>query len=266
MTPVVAGVGDGAKPGTIVFDLDGVLYIDRHGIPGAGDTLEHLAWAGHRLLFATNNSTKSVETVRRHIHERTGYAAADESIATSAHATARYLEGEVGTALVVGSPALTRALEDHGIEVVESWSAAEAVVVGLDRDLTYERLTGAVLAIRAGARFVATGLDATYPSPEGLYPGAGSIVSAVATATSVIPVACGKPEEPMRSLVKERIDHRPVWVVGDRPETDLAMGIVEGWGTILVMTGVTGNVEEVPGELRPDLVIDSVVDLLDVLS
>lgn len=249
-----------------MFDLDGVLYVDRHGVPGAGEALEELARAGHQLLFATNNSTKSVDTVRRHILERTGYAAADASIATSAHATARFLEGEVGTALVVGSPALTGALEDHGVEVVESWSDAEAVVIGLDRDLTYERLTGAVLAVRNGARFVATGLDATYPTPEGLYPGAGSIVSAVATATSVSPIACGKPEEPMRSLVKERIDHRSVWVVGDRPETDLAMGILEGWGTILVMTGVTGDVREVPGELRPDLVVESIADLLDVLS
>jgi ribonucleotide monophosphatase NagD (HAD superfamily) len=87
----------------------------------------------------------------------------------------------------------------------------------------------------------------------------------VAAATSVEPTACGKPYEPMRSLVREKVRHGPVWVVGDRPETDLAMGIAEGWETILVMTGVTGDAGDVASEHRPAVVIESVVDLLDVL-
>jgi 4-nitrophenyl phosphatase len=261
MTGVVAGRGDRAKPATLVFDLDGVLYVDHHGIPGAAGALAALEAAGHRLVFATNNSTKSVETVQRHIRERAGYVTDRESIVTSAMATAQFLAGKTRRCLVLGGADLAAAIAASGIEITADWSSADAVVVGLDTSLSYERLTAAVLAIRNGALFVATGLDNTYPTPEGLYPGAGSIVAAVETATGVAPVACGKPHAPMRSLVRELVGTGPVWVVGDRPETDLAMGTAEGWGTILVLSGVTGDPSDVPADLEPDLVLASIADL-----
>lgn len=250
-----------AKPATLVFDLDGVLYVDRHGVPGAGDALAALAGAGHRLLFATNNSTKSAETVQRHLEERTGYSPDRVDIVTAGMATAHYLKGKVQRCLVLGGADLTAALAASGIDVTADRAAADAVVVGLDTALTYDRLTAAVVAVRNGALFVATGLDSTYPTPEGLYPGAGSIVAAVEVATGIAPIACGKPHPPMRALVRELVGAGPAWVVGDRPETDLAMGVAEGWGTILVLTGVTHDPSEVPADLEPDLVLTSIVDL-----
>jgi ribonucleotide monophosphatase NagD (HAD superfamily) len=93
--------------------------------------------------------------------------------------------------------------------------------------------------VRNGARFIATNRDVTYPSPTGLKPGAGSIVAAVEAASGVVPVNAGKPEPIMRKLLGEMLVHGPVVLIGDRPDTDLAMADAEGWVSVLVDTGVT---------------------------
>jgi len=259
-------VGDGAKPGTVVLDLDGVLYVDTEGVPGAGDALRALEDAGYRLVFATNNATKDEETVVEHIAERTGFIASPGSVATSGTATARYLEGTVRRVLVLGEAALAESLRRRGIAVVEEWRDAEAVVVGLDRGLTYARLTAATLAVGSGARFVATSADSTYPTPEGLHPGGGAIAAAVAAATGVGPEVCGKPHEPMRALVRSLLGDGPVWVVGDRIETDLVMGTAEGWGTILVLSGVDSEADVAAAAVAPDLVVGSIADVPAALA
>ena len=118
----------------------------------------------------------------------------------------------------------------------------------------------------AGARFVATNDDATYPTPEGLHPGGGSIVAALERASGRRAEVAGKPHTPMRDLVRELVGEGPVWMVGDKPETDLALGKGEGWTTVLVLSGVTGNDADVPDDLRPDAVLDSIADLPDLLA
>jgi 4-nitrophenyl phosphatase len=254
-------VGHGAKLGTIVLDLDGVLYVDAQGVPGAGDALRRLQGDGYRLLFATNNATKTAAIVVRHLTERIGFTARSDAVVTSGMATARHLAGAVGRVLVLGEPALEEAIRGAGIAVVTDWREAEAVVVGLDRGLTYARLTAATLAVGSGARFVATNADRTYPTPEGLYPGGGALVAAVAAATGVEPEVCGKPHEPMRSLIRSLLAPGPVWVVGDRLESDLAMGVGEGWKTVLVLSGVDSEQDVARSGIVPDLVLGSVADL-----
>lgn len=237
-----------------------MLYVDREGVPGAAAALETLQASGFRFVYATNNSTKTPETVVRHLAERIGFEADPAAVVTSAMATARHLAGKVRSAFVLGSELLEETLAASSITPTSDWRTADAVVVGLDRRLSYERLAAAVLAIRNGALFVATNVDGTYPTPEGLQPGAGSIVAAVTAATDAVPVVCGKPHEPMRDLVRLQAGDGPVWVVGDRPETDLALGVSEGWTTVLVLTGVhAGPVDAM--EWVPDLVIPSVADL-----
>lgn len=249
-----------AKRGTIVFDLDGVLYVDREGVPGAGDALRALQGAGFELVYATNNATKTPDTVVRHLEERTGFTADPDAVVTSAMAAAEYLRGMVSSVFVLGSELLAATLAEASVASTEDWRNAEAVVVGLDLRLSYERLATASLAVRNGALLVATNVDETYPTPEGLKPGAGSIVAAVATAGGVDPVVCGKPNPPMRELVRRLVDDGPVWVVGDRPETDIALGALEGWSTVLVLTGVhSGPTDDL--EWQPDIVLDSVAEL-----
>lgn len=254
------------RPKTFVFDLDGVVYVDHVGVPGAGDTLTSLDQAGHQVLFATNNSARAVDTVIGNIYTRTGYRARPGAVVTSGLAAADLLRDEGETCFVFGSEELAQTLAAEGIDVTSDHTSATAVVVGLDRGLSYERLTGAVLAVRRGARFVATNDDATYPAPEGQYPGCGALVAAVERATGVGPEVCGKPHAPMRRLLERRIEHPDVWVVGDRVETDLALAHKAGWGKILVMTGVSGHQEAGDPEVRPHHTIDSIADLGDLMS
>ena len=251
---------------TFVFDLDGVVYLDRAGVPGAGDALTALRDAGHQVLFATNNSARSVETVVENINLRTGFIPEAGSVITSGLAAANLLTSTDETCLVLGSDGLAATLTDAGIELTTDPEEATVVVVGLDLGLSYERLTRAVVAIGAGARFIATNDDATYPMPNARYPGAGSIVAAVERATGVIPVVCGKPNEPMRRLVEQQIEHDDVWMVGDRPDTDLALAASAGWGKILVLSGVTDHDHVLPSDLAPDYTIDTIASLPDLIA
>jgi len=241
-----------------------VLYVDSHGVPGSAAALEELSRLGFQLVFATNNSTKTPESVVAHLMERIGFAADPEAIVTSGMATARFLAADLPRVLLLGPPALGATLRDEGIELTSDWRQADAIVSGLDLDLSYRRLADAVLAVGRGARFIATNVDNTYPTPEGLYPGGGAIAAAVTVATGVEPEVCGKPHEPMRSLVRAMIGDGPVWVVGDRPETDLEMGAAEGWTRVLVLTGVTSGRDVRDGVA--DVVLDTIANLPEFLA
>jgi 4-nitrophenyl phosphatase len=160
-------------------------------------------------------------------------------VVTSPMATAAHLAGQVETALVVGTGSLSAELERAGIATTDRHHGADAVVIGLDPELTYRKLQEATLAVGAGARLVATNDDATFPSSEGILPGAGAIVAAVERATGTAAEVCGKPHPPMLRFLAGRITREPVLVVGDRIDTDIAMGRAMGWSTALVSTGVT---------------------------
>jgi len=256
----------GGGPKTFVLDLDGVVYVDHAGVPGAGEALTALDRAGHQVLFATNNSSRAVGTVIDSIRERTGYRAQAEAVITSGLAAADLLRDDAETCFVFGSEELEQTLTAAGIEVTRDHTLATAVVVGLDRALSYRRLTSAVLAVRRGARFIATNDDATYPAEEGQYPGCGALVAAVERATGVAPVVCGKPNPPMQRLIQRRIEHLEVWMVGDRAETDLALADRAGWGKILVLSGVTGPDGTLVSSPRPHYTINSIADLDRLMS
>ena len=250
----------------MVCDLDGVVYLDEEEVPGAGHALRELERQGHRLLFVTNNSSSPPATVAERIAEITDFPAAASQVLTSGLAVARMLAADRPPCLVVGGEGIEQALDGEGIPRTENWRQAEAVVVGLDRRLTYERLRDATLALRAGARFLATNMDPTLPTPTGQWPGAGSIVAALEAATDRLPEIAGKPYQPMRALVRSRLGPGPTWVVGDRPSTDLAMARAEGWQAVLVLSGVAADPSEAGNEYAPDLVVESLADLPDLLA
>jgi HAD superfamily hydrolase (TIGR01450 family) len=266
MGHVVAGESPLGNIGTVIFDLDGVVYIDGQGIDGAGAALQQLTDAGLLVLFASNNSTKTPAMAAEHIAAATGYACMPNQAVTSALVTAKQLAGVYGRAHVVGEPGLAATLRDEGIEVVEDWHDAQVVVVGLDRAVTFDALAAATLAIGVGGTaFVATNTDATFPTAEGPVPGGGAIVAAIQAATGVEPVVFGKPNEAFRAVMREMAEGE-VLMVGDRAETDIAMGKAEGWATVLVLSGVTNDPHDVPAEYTPDYVLDSIADLPALLG
>lgn len=253
---------------TLVFDLDGVVYLGDQAIEGAQSALEACENLGHRILFATNSSLRSPAAAAAKIDRVIGYRATREQVVTSALAAA-WLAGEMGgsAAFVVGADGVREALEARDIQIVDDPMVADIVVVGLDLDLRYESVRDATLAIRNGARFIATNLDPSYPMPNGQWPGAGAIVDLVKAASATVPIAAGKPEAAMIDLINDLVgSDEQVLMIGDRPSTDLAMAKAAGWKSVLVLSGVTADPDEVPAQWKPDLVVPSIADLPDELE
>ncbi len=231
----------------LLFDLDGVLYRGDDPVPGAGEAIGRVREQGATIRFLTNNSARTPDEVAGRL-ERMGIAAAPSEVITSANATAALLhrEGATGTAFVIGERGIRDALAGIGIRVVDgSPERADLVVVGWDRDLTYDRLRTAALLIQRGARLVATNADATYPAPDGLWPGGGAILAAVTTATGATPTVVGKPSRPMFEAAAEDTGARHPLVVGDRLDTDIAGAAAMGWDSLLVLTGAS-RLEDLP--------------------
>jgi HAD superfamily hydrolase (TIGR01450 family) len=252
--------GAGVSRGNLVCDLDGVVYRGNTVVPGAGEALRSLDESGYRILFATNNSSKTDEAVVEKIVRLSGYRARADQAITSARAAASMVEGSGERVYVVGGEGLVSAFREAGHEIVSTGAAASVVAVGFDLDLSYDRLKEATLALRAGARFIASNLDTTFPAAhDDLWPGAGSMVAALEAASGRRAEPAGKPFEPMRRLIEERLDGGPIFVVGDRPDTDLALGANAGWTTVLTLSGVT------PPSAADDVGADIVVETLAAL-
>jgi 4-nitrophenyl phosphatase len=222
-----------------------------------------------RVVFLTNNSSGSVgDNIAR--LAASGVDADPADLVTSAQAAAALLTKTLAPGakvLACAGPGVVEALAAEGFATVDE-IPADAVVVGWHRDFDFERLRRASDGVRAGAQFVATNLDPTYPAAHGLLPGAGALVAAVRTAGGRSPEVAGKPEPAMAALVRARFAE-PVVMIGDRPSTDGAFAAALGVPFALVLSGVVGMVgeEEVPDpaprfvardlhELAPQLVAE----------
>ncbi|MDA8074802.1 MAG: HAD-IIA family hydrolase [Actinomycetota bacterium] len=232
--------GDGAA---WVVDLDGVVWRGGEPIPGAGDAVALLRGAGGRVLFASNNSSPTLEELIERLRVA-GIAAGRDEIVTSGMAAAEMLDPG-GHALVVGDDGLMEALAARGVHATRAThdrtGAApvfDAVVVGYTKRFDYDVLAIVADAVRAGARLIGTNEDAVLPTSGGLLPGTGAILAAVATASGATPVVAGKPHQPLATLITERVA-RIAAVVGDRPSTDGALARRLGVPYALVLTGVT---------------------------
>ena len=241
--------------GNVICDLDGVVYRGSRAISGAAQALIDLRDAGFNLLFCTNNSSRTPLEVASVIESATGFQASPGQVLGSAMAAATLLAAEKPLTYVIGGNGILAALAEVDVATTEAGIEAGAVVVGIDLALSYERLRQASQAAANGARLIATNDDPTYPAEDGFWPGAGSILAAVETASGRRAEVAGKPHRPMRDLIRSHLEPGPVWVVGDRPDTDLALADAEaGWRSILVLTGVVDQADGITP--APDLVCD----------
>jgi 4-nitrophenyl phosphatase len=236
----------------VCCDLDGVIWRGDEPIVPAATGVAQLRDAGFRVGFVSNNSSQPVAEVADKL-TRFGVPAEPDDVLTSAIAAAGVLARTLAPGarvLACAGPGVVEALADVGLVAVKELPV-EAVVVGFHRDFDYEELTLASTAVREGARFVATNLDATYPMPGGtMVPGTGSITAAVAVASGHQPEVAGKPEAPTVALVRERFGTEGV-VVGDRPSSDGALAAALQWPFALVLSGVTAAVAPPGGEAIP---------------
>ena len=259
-------------PHTYVFDLDGVIYRGDEPQPHASETVRELKRRGRTVFFLTNNSTRSREDYRTRL-ERMDIPAELGDIMTSAYATALYLRerGAIGQRVyIVGEEGLAHELKAVGMEVVRDGSLGDIdyVVAGMDRQFSYDKLLEAQRAILAGAKFIATNRDATYPvEHRGIVPGGGAIVSAIETASGIEPLVIGKPQTYAVEKVLELSGSRPEdsVIVGDRLETDILLGKRLGMHTALVLTGISDRqaAAAAPPEMKPDRIVSDLIELLD---
>jgi NagD protein len=250
-----------------LMDMDGVLVQEQQAVPGAREFLARLRELGLPFLVLTNNSIYTPRDLAARLR-RTGLDVPEESIWTSALATAKFLDDQRpgGTAFVIGESGLTTALHDNGYRLGET--DPDYVVLGETRTYSFERITQAIRLIAAGSRFIATNPDNVGPTPDGLLPATGSVAALISRATGVDPYYVGKPNPlMMRSALNAIEAHSETTaMIGDRMDTDVVSGLEAGLETILVLTGVTTPGDAERYSYRPSRIVDSVADLTDGLE
>jgi 4-nitrophenyl phosphatase len=244
----------------LVFDLDGVLWLGGQPIPGSAAAVATLRAGGHRVLFVTNNSASRVSEVERRLAAM-GVPAEGDVVTSSIAAASLVQPGE--RVHVVGEAGLRDALEGRGAVLVDD-GRADTVVVGRDTGFDFAMLATASAVIREGARFIATNDDSTFPTAQGLEPGNGALVAAVATASGHEPIVAGKPHAPMAGVVRDLLGDGDITMVGDRPDTDGQFARALGGRFALVLSGVTTRAD-LPVTPEPDLVADDLAALAALL-
>ncbi|MGC8228273.1 TIGR01457 family HAD-type hydrolase [Pseudobacillus badius] len=243
-----------------LIDLDGTMYRGTEEIKEARSFINRLQQKNIPYLFVTNNSSRTPEQVAEKLWGF-GIAAGAEQVFTTSMATANYIweKHQQAAVYMIGEEGLHRALDDRGLTLVEH-ERADVVVCGIDRQINYEKLASACLAVRSGADFISTNGDIAIPTERGLLPGNGALTSVIAVSTGVKPVFIGKPE----SIIMEQAlkvlgtAKETTLMVGDNYQTDILAGIRSGIDTLLVHTGVTQkehlvHVERQPVHIRNNL-------------
>lgn len=247
----------------VLLDLDGTVYRGKTAISGAADTISALRKRGVNVFFLTNAATKSRKK-RAEVLESHGIRAAIGDVYSSSYAVAEYVrKNHPGkTVYSVCEAGMEDEILEQGLELVNDESAG-VVVVGLDRNVDYEKLSTAHRAISKGAKFIATNDDPTYPVEKGFLPGSGAIVAAVERSTGAEALIIGKPNPYMIDMVlKEHgFSKDEVLIVGDRLETDIQSGINAGIGSALVLSGVAKKEDIEKTGIRPDFVFESINDI-----
>ena len=242
-----------------LLDLDGVVYIGKDAAPYAVDALVEATQSGMRTAYLTNNASRAPADIAAQL-SALGIAAIADDVVTAAQAAAALLAERLdadSAVLVAGAAALRDAVTEAGLRAVSSADEApRAVVMGYDPTLDYARLAEAALAIRRGALFVASNLDATLPTARGPLPGMGSLAALVITATGQHPVVAGKPERPLFDQSIARTGATRPLVIGDRLDTDIEGANRSGLPSLLVMTGVSNRLALAcaPAQRRPTFV------------
>ncbi len=248
----------------LLLDLDGTVWQGGTAIPSAVDVINS---AGLPVVYITNNSTKSPDVVAQKLQEMGIEDAKPGDVLTSAQSAVALLNARVSKTekvLALGSEYLKSCVREAGYELVSSADDKPgAVIQGMEREIGWEQLTEAALAIREGARYYATNLDSSLPTERGLAVGNGSMVAAVVSATEVSPESAGKPGPDMFTQAAALVGAKAPLVVGDRLNTDIQGGNAAAMDTFHVLTGVSGPMELIhaPMEQRPNFIGENMTEL-----
>ena len=260
----------------MIIDMDGVLWHGNTPLPGLVMFFETLAEYDIQFILATNNATRTPSQYQEKLAQF-GVVVSREQVLNSAEATAGYLEQHYpaqSPVFVVGEDGLRQAVVARGFIVVTDDTAVRSlptppkiVVAGLDQTVCYDRLATASLLVGAGADFIGTNPDPSFPSERGQVPGAGAIQAVITATTGVTPKIIGKPERAMFDEARRRMG-APIEgtvMVGDRLTTDIAGGNAAGLVTVMVLTGISQREDLEGSAVRPDFIFEDIGELAEAL-
>ena len=246
------------------IDLDGTMYRGEERIEGAKEFVEALQEQEIPFVFVTNNSTATPEDVAAKLTAMDIKVQASQ-VMTTALATAQYIRQQNPNANVfmIGEKGLEDALLQNQLRLTEK--DADYVVIGMDRELSYEKLAKASVCIQQGATFISTNKDAAIPTERGFLPGNGSLTSVLSVCTSVNPTFIGKPEP---QIMKEALNAlgfhaKDVLMVGDNYDTDILAGIQSEMDTLMVLTGYSTKEDIAVKEAQPTYIMNDLVEWIE---
>ncbi len=249
-----------------LIDMDGVIYRGSEMIRGANTFIDRLRALNIPFLFLTNNSQRTRRDVATKL-KRMGFDVEERHIFTCAMATARFLAQQKpgGTAYVIGEGGLLNALHANGYAIVDH--DPDYVVVGECRTMTFEMMEAAVRMIVNGAKLIATNPDPNCPTQHGLRPGCGAITAMLEVATGVKAFSVGKPSPVMMRAARKELGLRTaqVTMIGDTMETDVLGAVQMGYRSVLVLTGGTRREDLRHYAYQPDMIVESIADLIEHL-
>ena len=249
----------------IVLDMDGVLWRGTRLLPGVNAFLHALQTHALPHIFATNNATSTPEEIAAKALPF-DLDLDPKKILTSSQAAVSYMKPIVEQntkVLVLGESGLVSAVEQAGYLIQSTAKDVEAVIVGLDREVNWAKLSEACYAIEQGSLFVGTNMDPSFPTERGNAPGNGAILHAIEHVTGVAPVVLGKPEPYLYLKAAKMLNKKPesILVVGDRLETDIEGGQRAGMATALMLTGISSRADIDQYHSKPDFVYDTLDQL-----
>jgi len=243
--------------------MDGVIWKADAPIGNLPETFARIRELGLRFVFATNNGTMTPEEYQQKLKDL-GVIIDTSQVVTSALGIAYMLAQKYprGTKIfMIGEDGIRVALEKEGFEILSTENApeAQAVVMGIDRGVNFQKIAEATLLVRAGIPFYTTNTDRTFPTPRGEIPGSGAWVSVVTYASGVEPIIAGKPFPYLMDLSLKRLGSKKeeTLVVGDRLETDIAAGQAVGCPTALLLSGVSTKEQADAWKPSPNFIAES---------
>lgn len=251
---------------TYLIDLDGVIYRGHELLPGAKEFIAWLETHHKKFLFLTNNSFASETQVLKKL-AHLGITTDASHVLGAGQAAVKNIARRFPHALVylVGELPLQDMLHGHQLRIADiETHQADVVFVGLDRQFNYKKLTGAVLAIRGGAHFIAINRDPLLPVADGFLPGCGTMVAAIEAGSGVTPEVIGKPEptllqEAMRTLNSQSDE---TVMIGDSLSVDIRGGKAAGTHTLLVLSGNTSREDVMTSSIKPDYIYQDIAAVL----
>jgi 4-nitrophenyl phosphatase len=254
----------------IISDVDGVIIREGEPIWENIEALRFLQELGKKVIFVTNNSGFSRIILSRQLNYL-GLSANPSQIITSGLAAAIYMRRKmkVNSVFVIGEEGLIEEMKNFNFKVISMGEVdinnPDAVILGLDRLSTYDKLSAGMRCVARGSKFIVTNMDRLWPSKDGLKLGAGALASAIIYSLKREPdFIAGKPNKWIIDVAMEISgirDLKKVLVIGDQIDTDIRMGFNIGADTVLVLTGISTKNDVEKSEIKPKYIVNNLSEI-----